>query len=140
MSWREILNVGKLFLGNLSIELKAYNVVMTVGTEAGNVIDVAVQLNDAEGNALTEVGVVDWYLSDDAAGIIPTAAAPDGGVAVGAAGGVIETVAAVAGKLITDADGLVNLVITDATGTPTWYLVIVPPTGGIIVSDAIVHT
>jgi len=110
---------------------------MTVGAEAGNAIDVAVQLNDPEGKALSEVGVVDFYLSDDAAGIIPTAAVPDGGIAVGAAGGVIETLADAAGKLITDADGLVNLVIDDTTGTPTWYLVIVSPDGNLTISDAI---
>ena len=137
MSWRETLNLGKVFLGDLSILVKAYNVVMTVGVEATNAIDVAVQLNDPHGKALSEVGVVDFYLSDDAAGIIPTAAVPDGGIAVGAAGGVIETLADAAGKLISDADGLVNLVITDTTGTPTWYLVIVSPDGNLTISDAI---
>jgi len=137
MSWRENLNVGKLFLGNKSVEVKSYDVVMTVGTEATNAIDVAVQLNDAEGKALSEVGIVDFYLSDDAAGIIPTAAVPDGGIAVGAAGGVIETVTDAAGKLISDATGLVNLVITDTTGTPTWYLVLVLPCGGLKISSAI---
>ena len=137
MSWRETLNIGKLFLGNKSIQVKAFQVVMTVGAEAANAIDVAVQLNDPEGKALSEVGVVDFYLSDDAAGIIPTAAVPDGGIAVGAAGGVIETLADAAGKLITDANGLVNLVIDDVTGTPTWYLVIVSPDGNLTISDAI---
>jgi len=137
MGWRENLNVGNLFLGNKSIKVKGYNVVMTVAAEGGNEIDVAVQLNDPEGKALSEVGVVDFYLSDDAAGIIPTAAVPDTGIAVGAAGGVIETLADAAGKLISDATGLVNLVIGDATGTPTWYLVIVSPDGNLTISDAI---
>lgn len=137
MSWRENLGIGVLTRGNKEIEVPAYDVQVTVGTEAGNAIDVAVQLNDHDGEALKKVGVVDFYLSDDAAGIIPTVAVPDGGIAVGAAGGVIETLADAAGKLISDAAGLVNLVISDTTGTPTWYLVIVPPTGGLIISDAI---
>ena len=137
MSWREILNIGKLFLGNLSVELKALSVVMTVNVEAADQIIVDVQLNDAEGNALEEIGVVDFYLSDDAAGAVPTAAVPDGGVAVGTAGGMLETVADAAGKLISDATGLVNVEIDDTVGTPTWYLVIVLPTGGLVISDAI---
>lgn len=137
MSWREYLNVGQLVLGNKAVPVKGYDVVMTVGAEAGNVIDVAVQLNGPDGKALTEVGVVDFYLADDAAGIIPTAAVPDGGIAVGAAGGMIETLADAAGKLISDATGLVNVAIDDATGTPTWYLVIVTPNGEVVISDAI---
>ena len=60
MGWRETLNIGQLFLGNKSIQVKAFQVVMTVGTEAANAIDVAVQLNDPEGKALSEVGVVDF--------------------------------------------------------------------------------
>lgn len=138
MSWRENLSIGQLFIGNAEVQAKTYKAVMTVGTEAANAIDVAVQLNDPlTEKALSEVGIVDFYLSDDAAGIIPTAAVPDGGIAVGAAGGVIETVTDAAGKLISDATGLVNLVISDVTGTPTWYLVLVLPMGGLVVSDAI---
>jgi len=137
MSWREYLGIGQLVRGDKSIECPAYDVVMTVGTEAGNAIDVAVQLNDHNGKALEVVGVVDFYLSDDAAGAVPTAAVPDGGIAVGAAGKMLETVTDAAGKLISDAAGLVNVVISDTTGTPTFYLVIIPPTGGMIISDAI---
>jgi len=136
MSWREVLNVGQLFFGNESIQMKPVKAVQTVGAEATNVIDVAVQLKDAEGKNLSEVAVLDFYLADDAAGATPSTVAPTGGVAAGAAGAIIESVADLSGKLVTDANGVVNVALTDV-GTPTFYLVLVLPTGGLAISGAI---
>jgi len=136
MSWRETLNLGELFMGNKSVQAKTYDVVMTVGTEAVDAIDVAVQLNTPEGKALSEIGVVDFYLSTDAVGAIPATTVPTGGLAAGAAGKTIESIVSLSGNLISNAAGLVNVVITDV-GTPTFYLVIVLPMGGLVISDAI---
>jgi len=127
MSWREYLNLGTLFMGNKSVEAKTFDVVATIGAEAANVIDVAVQLNDTEGVALSEVGVVDFYLSSDALGEVPVAATTS--LAAGAAGAVLEFIANTAGKLITDDVGLVNLAIGDV-GVATYYLIIELPMGG----------
>lgn len=136
MSWRENLNVGQLFLGNKSVELKGYELVLTVGSEDTNVINVAGQLNDAQGNAVEEVAMLDFYLADDAAGTTPSGTAPTGGIAIGTDGALIESVDNLSGKIITEADGDFDIDITD-TGTPTFYLVVQLPTGGLVISDAI---
>ena len=136
MSWREVLNVGQLFFGNKSVQAKTYDVQFTVGTEAANVINVAVQLNTPEGVALDEVGVLDFYLADDAAGLTPSAVAPTGGIAIGTDGALIETVANLSGTMISEADGDIDIDVTD-TGTPTFYLVCRLPMGGLAISPAI---
>lgn len=136
MSWREYLNVGQLFLGNKSVPVKSYDVVMTVGTEAANVINVAIQLNDPEGVALNEVGVLDFYLANDAAGLTPSTVAPSVGIAIGTDGALIETVANLSGTMVSEADGDIDIDIEDA-GTPTFYLVARLPCGGLVISDAI---
>ncbi len=136
MSWRETLNVGQLFMGNKSVQAKTYDVDFTVGAEAANVINVAVQLNDPEGTALSEVGVQDFYLSTDAAGLIPVTTAPSGGIAIGTDGKLIETVAAITGVILSDAVGKVDIDITEV-GVFTFYLVLRLPMGGLAISSAI---
>lgn len=137
MSWREYLNVGQLFLGNKSVPVKSYDVVMVVGAEAADVINVAIQLNNPEGKALEEVGVLDFYLADDAAGLTPSTTAPTVGIAIGTDGALIETVANLSGTMISEADGDIDIDITNATTTPTFYLVARLPCGGLVISDAI---
>ncbi len=136
MSWRELLNVGKLFLGNESIEVKTYDVRFTVGAEAADVINVAVQLNDPEGTALAEVGVLDFYLATDAAGLNPVTTAPSGGIAIGTDGALIESVANIAGTMISEVDGDIDIDITEV-GIFTFYLVARLPCGGLAISSAI---
>ena len=136
MSWRETLNIGKLFLGNKAVELMAMAATIVVGADAGTTVAITIQLTDAEGADLAQVGVVDWYLSDDAAGLSVAATAPSGGIAIGTDGALIETVADKAGSMISEADGDIDLVVTEA-GAATWYLVLRMPTGGLVISDAI---
>lgn len=137
MSWRNYLSVGKLVFGNESLAMKPVQVVMTVGAEAADVINVAIQLNDEEGKALEEVTALDFYLADDAAGLTPSASAPAGGIAIGTDGALIETVANLSGTMISEADGDIDIDITNATTTPTFYLVVRLPQGGLAISDAI---
>jgi len=139
MSWRENLNVNQLTLGSNMVNQSdgPQGVVMTVGTQAADVITVACQFNDANGKALEVPGALSWYLADDAAGLTPTAAAPDVGTAAGTDGAIIENVANVAGVAVSEVDGDVDIAIEDATGTPTWYLVFILPTGKLAISDAI---
>lgn len=136
MAWRENLNVGELTLGNNAVPVKGYGVVFTVGAEATNVINVAIQVNDQQGTAITEVATFDFYLADDAAGLTPSVTAPTVGTSIGTDGALIESVANLSGKMITEADGDIDIDIEDA-GTPTFYLVVVLPTGGLAISDAI---
>lgn len=115
---------------------------ITVGTETGNDIPVTIQLYaDAAGTIeLDNVASVFMYISDSAAGAGITAAGPDGGIAIGTDGDYIELVSNAAGYLVSEVDGDIDVVLTDATGTPTFYLVLLLPTGRRIVSSAIVNT
>jgi len=63
----------------------------TVGAEAANIINVAVQLKDSAGTNLAARHMVHAWLSDAIAGAPPAADdTPDGGVAIGANGTIIE--------------------------------------------------
>lgn len=109
---------------------------ITVGTEATNVINVAIQLSDGNGDDLANVAGVYWYLSDDSGGDGISGTAPTGGVAIGTDGKIAEVVANKCGWLISEADGDIDINITD-TGTPTFYLVLILPSGEVVVSGAI---
>jgi len=110
--------------------------VFTVGSEAGNVINVAVQLNDANGVAMAVRSALPFYMSDDANGDSLAAAAADGGIAIGTDGVLIEWTANLAGLAISEADGDIDIDITES-GADTWYLVLVLPNGKLAVSGAI---
>jgi hypothetical protein len=107
----------------------------TVGTEATNVITVAVQLKNQSLRDLASRGHVDWYLSADANGDT-VATAASGGVAAGTDGVVATTITGKAGFAISEADGDIDFAITD-TGTPTMYLVLRLPDGSLAVSGVI---
>jgi hypothetical protein len=109
----------------------------TVGAEDTNVITVNIQLVDAAGVALAHLANVFAYLSDDSTGIAISGQAPATSVAAGTDGAIIvEHTSKLAWTLQSEADGDIDLVITE-TGTYTWYLVIVLPNGNLAVSGAI---
>ncbi|MGD0708281.1 MAG: hypothetical protein ABSA51_07495 [Anaerolineaceae bacterium] len=112
------------------------NISIAVSTKSGNVINVAVQLRDANQNALANAIVLEAYLSDVATGKTVTATAPDGGVAIGSNGGCIPLIANKCFLLNFETTGLLDLNITNSTSV-TWYLVIIFPTSGFIVSAPI---
>lgn len=110
----------------------------TIGAEAANVINVAVQMIDEMAGA--EIGerfACPFYLSDDAAGDSITASAPDGGIAIGTDGLLIEWTANLAGLAVSEVDGDIDIDITHAAGAKTVYLVMVMPDGRLEVSGAI---
>lgn len=110
---------------------------LAVGAEGGSDdINVTVQLTNRNGAALAVRGAVHFYLADDANGDTPSAVAPDGGIAIGTDGALIEWVADLSGMLISEADGDIDITLTDS-GTPTFYLVVVLPTGLLAASAAI---
>lgn len=113
------------------------NATIVVGAEAADVINVAIQLKQAKsGDDLAVRGSVFAYLSDDANGDSIAATAPDGNVAVGTDGLLIPVVTDKAFQLVSEADGDIDLDITES-GTDTWYLILVMPDGRLIASDAI---
>lgn len=107
----------------------------TIGSEAGNEINVAVQLYDGAGDAIATRCSINWYLSDDPDGDTLVAAATS--LAIGTDGLVIENISNSAGLVTTEADGSFDMTIGDASGAATYYLVLVMGDGRLIVSDAI---
>lgn len=109
---------------------------ITIGTEADDAINVAVQLKDANGVAIAEKCGIEAYLSDVATGLGITATAPSSGVAVGTNGLAIELITDKFFSITSNASGQFDLTLTEA-GVATWYLVLKMPDGSIIISDAI---
>lgn len=107
-----------------------------IGAEAGNVINVGIQLNDAGGTALATRASVLAYLSDDANGDSINATAPDGGWAIGTDGLLIPLIAGKCAQLVSEADGDIDINITES-GADTWYLILVLPNGLLVASAAI---
>lgn len=108
-----------------------------IGAEGGNVINVAIQLKDADGADLAVRGAVRAYLSDDANGDAIVAVAPDGGVAIGTDGLAIPLVASKAFELISEADGDIDINITHAAGAKTLYVILILPNGKLMASAAV---
>jgi hypothetical protein len=108
----------------------------TVGTESTNVINLGLQLNDAGGTALATRASVVVYLSDDANGDSIAATAPDGGWAIGTDGVEIPLVTNKASIFVSEADGDIDIDITES-GAATFYAVAILPTGKLVASGAI---
>ena len=121
----------------------AYNapiggVAFVIGSEGSDIINVGIQLLDLAGDALAVIGNVFAFLSDDSGGDSISAAAPDDSVVIGTDGAIIlEHVTDLAWDLQSETDGDIDLDIKDVTGTPTWHLVVVLPSGLQVVSAAI---
>lgn len=115
---------------------KLGRVTLTVGTEAADVITVAVQAQNPNGQNVAERVHFDWYLSTDAEGDNVTSSAATGGVAAGSNGVVGSVVTGKAGFAITNASGAVDIAITDS-GAPTFYLIVRMPDGSLVASGAI---
>lgn len=111
------------------------NATFTVGAEAADAINVAVQLKDGNGKDCTVRHTLMWYLSGNANGDT-LATAPDSGIAIGTDGLLIESVANLAGFVTSEADGDIDVALTES-GAGTWYLVLVMPNGSLKVSGAI---
>ena len=110
---------------------------ITVGVEAADAINVAIQLKDAGGADLEAVGYVTAFLSDDSGGLGISGTAPATSVAIGTDGAIIkELTTKLAWILQSEADGDIDLTITE-TGADTWYLVVILPDGSHVVSGAI---
>jgi len=111
---------------------------ITVGTEAGNVINVSIQLQTAKRANLAVRTSLFAYLSDDANGDSIIASAHSTGWAIGTNGVLIPVVANKAAHLVSEANGLIDVSITEA-GAKTAYRIVVLPDGSLIASAAITH-
>lgn len=107
-----------------------------IGAEGSNKILVSMQLKDGDGVDLAVRGSVFFYLSSDAAGDAIIGTAPSGGIAVKTDGLAIPLVAGKALQLISEADGDVDVELTEA-GVYTCYANVVLPNGLLMTSGAI---
>lgn len=118
----------------------AVDVTFTVGAEAANVVNVAAQLVDSDGNSVEAIHVLQVYISDAATGIGVCATAPNGGIAIGTDGVILgEDVANKIEIIQTDATGAFDIDVTES-GSDVFYTAVVLPNGQIAVSDAMTFT
>lgn len=116
---------------------KFASVSFTIGAEAANAITVSLQLKDRRGSDLAAAAKVKTYLATAA-----DAQALKNPPATDCAAGTDGTLLVTHGtrnvhEWISEADGDLDIVITDASGAATYYLVVELPQGGISVSSAI---
>ena len=127
---------GAAILAALGLD---WTVELTVGAEGADVINVAGQIQDAEGNDLAEQKSFFAWLSDTALAAA-TAAAPSAGVAIGSDGVIIvEHTAEIIFEILTDAVGVFDIDIGEAAAD-TWYLNIRLANGDLVSSTAITFT
>ena len=110
--------------------------VFTIGAENTNAINVGIQLvNRDNGNELAERVALQWYLAADANGDT-IASAPSSGIAIGTDGLLIEHTNNIAGKIISEADGDIDVTLTESTAK-SFYLILIAPDGKLYPSGAI---
>lgn len=118
---------------------------VVVGAEAANARPVTIQARNASGVALNEKAVVALYLSSDSAGLAPIDLGGDDTLpTVGTKGEILSGVddAGVGHRMfhvLSAADGLIDLVLTNATDqTKTRYVNVMLPSGKVLASTAVV--
>lgn len=109
-----------------------------IGASVSHVVNVAVQLLDADGQNLAQKAGAFVYLSSDAAGLVQ-ATAPAQGVTIGTNGLAIIEVAGVAFDVISNATGQFDINIAVNAGG-TYYLNVMKPDGSIQTIGPIVVT
>ena len=116
-----------------------YDAEITVTQSASGTFAAAIQLQGANGEDLTQRGAVDFYVSTDAEGDdLATTSTDITSLAIGNDGVAIELSSNVAGKLISESDGDIDLAIV-VPDSKEVYLILVMPDGRLIPSDAMTY-
>ena len=109
--------------------------VITVADAATQTPDVTIQLVDGAGNDLGESRAVFAYLAKDSAGATICADTTDTTeFVIGTDGLFVESVTDIAGYLVSEDDGDIDVTIT-IVDTKQAYLVLVIPDGRLVISD-----
>jgi len=114
----------------------AYDANFTIGTESENAIEVNIQLKDFAGNDLTVAGSVMAWVSSTATGIDPSALSSEIALTGSGDGAVLIHLTHYLYQLISEADGDIDITITD-TGTTAQYLTLLMPDGRLVVSGSL---
>ncbi|KKL69985.1 hypothetical protein LCGC14_2109420 [marine sediment metagenome] len=112
------------------------SVEFVVGAEGSNIINVALQVVDSEGQALAlQLALMAWLSDTEAAAM--TLTAPSVGASIGTNGVIVHApVTDTLFYLLTDTDGALDLDIEEAL-VDTWYLNVRLPGGEVVSSAAI---
>jgi hypothetical protein len=115
-----------------------FDCTFTIGSESSNVINLGIQLLDANGADLAQRGKIELYFSDDANGDSIIATAPSGTVVIGTDGLLMsdDNGAKKRFTLVSEADGDIDINITEA-GAKTMYAIAVFGNGLLKASGAI---
>lgn len=109
-----------------------------VNAQVGNVINVAIQVEWGGANIAQPYALKGW-VSDTAGGDL-AATAPDGGIAIGTDGIILnEEVADKLFLLLFDSDGQADIDV-DQSSADTFYLNFIMPDGSIVSSEALTFT
>lgn len=110
----------------------------TIGAEASNIINVAVQLVDGRGRDLQTKSVVGYYISTDSVGdVIDT---DIGTIAIGTDGTIIsEFTDDVCGWVLSESDGDIDFNLTDTAAETIYLNIVFFGSGKIKTSDAITY-
>lgn len=113
--------------------------IATPGAEAAEAVTTSVQLEDFAGADMAARAVVGVYVSTDAAGDSPGDGNCTIAITAGTDGAVISHDAALPmAMMVSEADGDLDIVLTDsAAASQTMYLNVVLPTGAIVTSSVI---
>ncbi len=130
------IQVPAIHSGFKTIEMD--NVIFTVGSEVANVINVSLKLRNGDED-LTQRVAINAYLSDDANGDSISSLAPNGGIVTGVDGVYMPIVNHLTSRMVSEANGNIDIDMTHSAAK-TWFLVLVLPSGEIVVSSAIVFT
>jgi hypothetical protein len=112
---------------------------ISVGAEATNVRQIAIQLKDAQGNDLAHRAALQVAVFADANGDAFAATGGSTGIAIGTDGALVPVVAKKLFLAISEADGDLDLTWTD-TGTEAAYLAVILPNGAIVISAALTNS
>lgn len=107
------------------------------GSPTNNIIIASIQLLDALGKNVASRRAVKAYLSNDANGDSVESASGNLSVAAGTNGALVEISTDNGFLLISEADGTIDVSITENSSNNTMYLVLVMPLGNLVVSPAI---
>jgi len=114
-------------------------VTFTVGAAHASLVNVAIQLNDEDGNAVTQVCAVPIILFADADGEAVNTIALDT-VAIGTDGVLITGLADELYLGVSEPDGNIDIDFTEATATGDLFVGVLLPNGKLVISTAVTFT
>jgi hypothetical protein len=134
----QLTGTNALVSNDIQVTSPCVDATITVGDEVTNARAITIQLKDSNGNDLAERATVRAYVMADASGDAFATTGGSTGIAIGTDGALLALVAKKAFVLISEADGDIDLTLTD-TGTEVMYLHLELPNGRRVVSSALTN-